>query len=96
MMVYTAGPFIGPEIGPLVGGFIVQNTTWRSVQPRLYTPWRSCMLWARQIGTHQYRAISILDDLAKRSDTHVLRSINLAQAPKERCADLWLGGVSMF
>ncbi|KAF2472500.1 MFS general substrate transporter [Lindgomyces ingoldianus] len=29
MMVYTASPFIGPEIGPLVGGFIVQNTSWR-------------------------------------------------------------------
>ncbi|PVH92613.1 MFS transporter [Periconia macrospinosa] len=29
MMVYTASPFIGPEIGPLVGGFIVQYTTWR-------------------------------------------------------------------
>lgn len=29
MMVYTAGPFIGPEVGPLVGGFIMQNTTWR-------------------------------------------------------------------
>ncbi|KAF2745323.1 benomyl/methotrexate resistance protein [Sporormia fimetaria CBS 119925] len=29
MMVYTASPFIGPEIGPLVGGFIVENTTWR-------------------------------------------------------------------
>ncbi|KAL5422757.1 hypothetical protein PMIN04_004483 [Paraphaeosphaeria minitans] len=29
MMVYTASPFIGPEVGPLVGGFVVQNTTWR-------------------------------------------------------------------
>ena len=29
MMVYTASPFIGPEVGPLVGGFIVENTTWR-------------------------------------------------------------------
>ncbi|KAF2117270.1 benomyl/methotrexate resistance protein [Lophiotrema nucula] len=29
MMVYSAAPFVGPEIGPLVGGFIVQNTTWR-------------------------------------------------------------------
>ncbi|CAO2647530.1 Nn.00g084520.m01.CDS01 [Neocucurbitaria sp. VM-36] len=29
MMVYTAAPFIGPEIGPLIGGFIVENTTWR-------------------------------------------------------------------
>ncbi|KAH7119772.1 major facilitator superfamily domain-containing protein [Dendryphion nanum] len=29
MMVYTASPFVGPEVGPLVGGFIVENTTWR-------------------------------------------------------------------
>ncbi|ORY17439.1 benomyl/methotrexate resistance protein [Clohesyomyces aquaticus] len=29
MMVYTASPFIGPEIGPLIGGFIVQYTNWR-------------------------------------------------------------------
>ncbi|PWY65384.1 MFS general substrate transporter [Aspergillus eucalypticola CBS 122712] len=29
MMLYTATPFIGPEIGPLVGGFINQYTTWR-------------------------------------------------------------------
>ncbi|KAF2735896.1 MFS general substrate transporter [Polyplosphaeria fusca] len=29
MMIYSAAPFVGPEIGPLVGGFIVQNTTWR-------------------------------------------------------------------
>ncbi|KAA8909982.1 major facilitator superfamily domain-containing protein [Sphaerosporella brunnea] len=29
MMVYTASPFIGPEIGPLVGGFINQNISWR-------------------------------------------------------------------
>ncbi|KAF1998485.1 MFS general substrate transporter [Amniculicola lignicola CBS 123094] len=29
MMVYTAAPFIGPEMGPLIGGFIVENTTWR-------------------------------------------------------------------
>ncbi|CAI6331964.1 unnamed protein product [Periconia digitata] len=29
MMVYTASPFIGPEIGPLVGGFIMENTSWR-------------------------------------------------------------------
>ncbi|KAF2837454.1 MFS general substrate transporter [Patellaria atrata CBS 101060] len=29
MMVYTASPFVGPEIGPLVGGFINQYTTWR-------------------------------------------------------------------
>ncbi|KAF1850118.1 MFS general substrate transporter [Cucurbitaria berberidis CBS 394.84] len=29
MMVYTASPFVGPEIGPLIGGFIVEHTTWR-------------------------------------------------------------------
>ncbi|PKX88949.1 MFS transporter [Aspergillus novofumigatus IBT 16806] len=29
MMFYTASPFIGPEIGPLVGGFINTFTTWR-------------------------------------------------------------------
>ncbi|KAI3582911.1 MFS transporter [Fusarium oxysporum f. sp. albedinis] len=29
MMVYTASPFIGPEIGPLLGGFINQYTNWR-------------------------------------------------------------------
>ncbi|KAH6848511.1 major facilitator superfamily domain-containing protein [Alternaria alternata] len=29
MMVYAASPFIGPEVGPLVGGFIVENTSWR-------------------------------------------------------------------
>ncbi|KAJ6141653.1 hypothetical protein N7470_010043 [Penicillium chermesinum] len=29
MMLYTASPFVGPEIGPLVGGFINQYTSWR-------------------------------------------------------------------
>ncbi|KAI9894410.1 MAG: hypothetical protein M1814_003167 [Vezdaea aestivalis] len=29
MMVYTASPFIGPELGPLIGGFINQYTGWR-------------------------------------------------------------------
>ncbi|KAI0637769.1 MFS general substrate transporter [Trametes polyzona] len=29
MAVYTISPFIGPVLGPLVGGFIVQNTDWR-------------------------------------------------------------------
>ncbi|CBX96232.1 hypothetical protein LEMA_P111510.1 [Plenodomus lingam JN3] len=29
MMVYTASPFVGPEVGPLIGGFIVEHTTWR-------------------------------------------------------------------
>lgn len=26
MMVYTASPFVGPELDPLIGGFINQNT----------------------------------------------------------------------
>jgi len=29
MMVYTASPFMGPELGPVVGGFINQYTSWR-------------------------------------------------------------------
>ena len=29
MMLYTAAPFVGPELGPLVGGFINQNASWR-------------------------------------------------------------------
>ncbi|KAL4778981.1 major facilitator superfamily domain-containing protein [Aspergillus varians] len=29
MMLYTSSPFVGPELGPLVGGFINQFTTWR-------------------------------------------------------------------
>ncbi|KAF2223684.1 major facilitator superfamily domain-containing protein [Elsinoe ampelina] len=29
MMVYTASPFIGPEVGPVIGGFINQYTYWR-------------------------------------------------------------------
>ncbi|KIW04343.1 uncharacterized protein PV09_04633 [Verruconis gallopava] len=29
MMVYTASPFIGPEVGPLLGGFINQYANWR-------------------------------------------------------------------
>ncbi|OQE16987.1 hypothetical protein PENSTE_c022G01609 [Penicillium steckii] len=29
MMIYTASPFVGPEIGPLLGGFINQYTDWR-------------------------------------------------------------------
>jgi MFS family permease len=31
MMVYTASPFLGPEIGPIIGGFICQNANWRWV-----------------------------------------------------------------
>ncbi|KAK2762839.1 hypothetical protein FQN54_001014 [Arachnomyces sp. PD_36] len=29
MMIYTASPFVGPELGPLVGGFINYHTSWR-------------------------------------------------------------------
>ncbi|CAG8089464.1 unnamed protein product [Penicillium salamii] len=31
MMLYTASPFVGPEVGPLVGGFINAHTNWRWV-----------------------------------------------------------------
>lgn len=29
MLIYTASPFVGPSIGPLVGGFINQYASWR-------------------------------------------------------------------
>ncbi|KAL7269270.1 hypothetical protein RUND412_008077 [Rhizina undulata] len=29
MMIYTASPFVGPELGPLIGGFINYNVKWR-------------------------------------------------------------------
>jgi MFS family permease len=29
MLIYTGSPFIGPSIGPLIGGFINQYTSWR-------------------------------------------------------------------
>ncbi|KAK4938287.1 hypothetical protein LTR10_021266 [Elasticomyces elasticus] len=29
MMIYTAAPFIGPGVGPIIGGFINYNTSWR-------------------------------------------------------------------
>jgi len=29
MMIYTASPFLGPEVGPVIGGFINQYTNWR-------------------------------------------------------------------
>ncbi|QSS61422.1 MFS multidrug transporter [Histoplasma capsulatum] len=28
MMIYTASPFLGPELGPLLGGFICEFTSW--------------------------------------------------------------------
>ncbi|KAJ5344946.1 hypothetical protein N7541_007442 [Penicillium brevicompactum] len=31
MMLYTASPFVGPEVGPLVGGFINAYSSWRWV-----------------------------------------------------------------
>ena len=39
MVVYTASPFMGPEIGPLIGGFINENTLWR------WTFW-TLIIWA--------------------------------------------------
>ncbi|KAG4410754.1 hypothetical protein IFR04_016109 [Cadophora malorum] len=29
MLIYTASPFVGPSLGPLIGGFINQYTSWR-------------------------------------------------------------------
>ncbi|KAK2807334.1 hypothetical protein FQN50_005489 [Emmonsiellopsis sp. PD_5] len=29
MMIYAASPFLGPELGPLLGGFICAHTSWR-------------------------------------------------------------------
>lgn len=29
--VYSLAPLLGPVIGPIAGGFIVENTTWRWV-----------------------------------------------------------------
>lgn len=29
MLIYTASPFLGPSVGPVVGGFINQYTSWR-------------------------------------------------------------------
>lgn len=29
MMIYTASPFVGPEVGPVIGGFINQFADWR-------------------------------------------------------------------
>ena len=29
MMIYTASPMIGPGLGPIIGGFINYNTSWR-------------------------------------------------------------------
>ncbi|KAI9835856.1 MAG: hypothetical protein M1819_001754 [Sarea resinae] len=43
MAVYTASPFVGPEMGPLIGGFISQYTTWRWTQYVLLI-WSGAML----------------------------------------------------
>lgn len=32
MMVYTCSPFVGPEVGPLIGGYINQYTTWSDLK----------------------------------------------------------------
>jgi MFS family permease len=29
MLIYTASPFVGPSLGPLIGGFINEYTSWR-------------------------------------------------------------------
>lgn len=29
MMIFTAAPFVGPSLGPLIGGFINENVDWR-------------------------------------------------------------------
>jgi MFS family permease len=29
MLIYTASPFLGPSVGPIIGGFINQYTNWR-------------------------------------------------------------------
>lgn len=29
MMIFTAAPFVGPSLGPLLGGFINENVSWR-------------------------------------------------------------------
>jgi MFS family permease len=29
MMIWSAAPFIGPVLGPLISGFINENTYWR-------------------------------------------------------------------
>ena len=39
MLMFTASPFIGPELGPLLGGFINQYTNWR------WTFWVA-LIWA--------------------------------------------------
>jgi MFS family permease len=33
MMVFTASPLLGPSLGPLLGGFICQYTTWHASSP---------------------------------------------------------------
>ncbi|CAO1625593.1 unnamed protein product [Jaminaea pallidilutea] len=38
MCVYSGSPFLGPTFGPLIGNFIVENTTWRWV-------WWTTIIW---------------------------------------------------
>ncbi|TCD70550.1 hypothetical protein EIP91_002896 [Steccherinum ochraceum] len=38
MAIFTVSPFVGPAVGPLVAGFITQNTNWRWVY-RVFIIW---------------------------------------------------------
>ena len=35
--VYSLMPLIGPAVGPIAGGFITENTTWRVCHPQLFS-----------------------------------------------------------
>ena len=43
MMFFSASPFIGPVLGPLISGFINQNTDWRWTYFTIII-WAACML----------------------------------------------------